>query len=81
MAKKEPWQMTIDEYARSLKGLRFKRSSYYSRAGQIRHEHQNAVAIAIQLGKSVPRKVILEFRKDNNTVERRRKGNMFHRGY
>ena len=65
MAKKEPWQMTIAEYKQSLKGLKLKKTPTYSRSGTIIHEHQNAVILAIQLGKAVPRKVILEFRKES----------------
>ena len=65
MAKKEPWQMTRDEYASSLKGLRLKKVANYSRLGTIWHEHKNSVILAIQLGKPVPRKVILEFRRES----------------
>ena len=65
MGKKEPWQMTIAEYIQSLKGIKIQRSKHYSRFGQLSTEHQNAVAIAIQLGKNIPKKVVLEFRRES----------------
>ncbi len=70
MPKKEPWQMTIDEYIQSLKGIKIQRSSYRSRKGQLIEEHQNAVAIAIQLGKNIPKKVVLEFRRESPSLAR-----------
>ncbi len=70
MAKKEVWQMTTSEYIQSLKGIKIRRAPTYNRYGTIVHEHQNSVAHAIQLGKPVPRKVILEFRQKSPSEAR-----------
>ncbi len=60
---KATWQMTLAEYVDSLKGVRIKKTTGLSRSGQLHSHHQTEVAIAIQTGSPVPRKVVIEFRR------------------
>lgn len=62
---KKPWQMTLSEYRESLRGKKVDRGPkglrYYSREGQIQHDHKHEVEIALQLGRPVPAEVLRDY--------------------
>ncbi len=55
------YELTIDEYRATLKGKRVPHY-YYNREGQIRANHRDAVANALQLGWNIPAHILDYFR-------------------
>lgn len=58
--KKKIYEMTLGEYRESLRGKRIPHY-YYNREGQIRAWHRDEVAIALQLGYTIPPNILREF--------------------